>query len=566
MTENTGQSQDSKASEDNSQEQARTDKALVDRAVALAGQEWADIARLPVSDKSPAGENIRLEPLFEQIEAEIAKLDSLTNDTPVEWDLMVQWCRDILKNESKDILVACYLSRALCESNLLQGLVTGALINILIAQTFWDNGFPPKKRARGRAAAYNWWVEQCAPLIEKVNFNTGQLENLGLLLSLLDLLDLFLAEQLREEAPGFNELVQPLKRQKSALEAEKHAQTRKKEQASKPQAAPAPAPRESGTSQTAAAPVTVAAGSVGTDRDLQNCYRSVQDALRGACEFLRAGNLANPEPYRINRFITWLGVSQLPPNTNGVTQLRPPPKEKLQHYESLQSSGSFRELVPELETSLSKAPYWISGQRIVHEALQELGYKESAEAVVEGVKSFVSRFPNVTELKFSDQTEFADAATRQWLQLEVFADSAGGASHSLPVTGGDGNEWEQAYEEAMQLFRDKKNAEAFAVFRDGCRQAFSQRSLAFWRYYQARFCFETRHTDLTIALLESVQKDLQERGYDEWEPEISAKVIELLIRAYQQQTEKEIPRNRVAALHERLCQFDLATAYELSIN
>ena len=201
MTENTGQSQDSKASEDNSQEQARTDKALVDRAVALAGQEWADIARLPVSDKSPAGENIRLEPLFEQIEAEIAKLDSLTNDTPVEWDLMVQWCRDILKNESKDILVACYLSRALCESNLLQGLVTGALINILIAQTFWDNGFPPKKRARGRAAAYNWWIEQCAPLIEKVTFNTVQLENLGLLLSLLDLLDLFLAERLGEEAP-----------------------------------------------------------------------------------------------------------------------------------------------------------------------------------------------------------------------------------------------------------------------------------------------------------------------------------------------------------------------------
>ena len=67
-------------------------------------------------------------------------------------------------------------------------------------------------------------------------------------------------------------------------------------------------------------------------------------------------------------------------------------------------------------------------------------------------------------------------------------------------------------------------------------------------------------------MLESVQKTLEDKGFEDWEPEISAKVIELLIRAYQQQSEDEIPKTRVAALHERLCQFDLATAYELSTN
>ena len=168
------------------------DDSVLQRAISLVGQDWLDVVNQPISQAAPAGDNVRLEPLFEQIEAEIAKLDSLTNDAPVEWDLMINWCRDILREQSKDILVACYLARALCEANLLQGLITGTLIQLELAKNFWDNGFPPQKRARGRAAAYNWWIEQCAPLLDKFQFNIGHLANVQLLLALLQALDAFL--------------------------------------------------------------------------------------------------------------------------------------------------------------------------------------------------------------------------------------------------------------------------------------------------------------------------------------------------------------------------------------
>ncbi|MDX1693077.1 MAG: type VI secretion system protein TssA [Ketobacteraceae bacterium] len=550
------------------QQDDQADKAdnaarLTARAVELAGQEWLELARKPVSKVKPAGDNVRLEPVFEQIEAEIAKLESLTNESPVEWGLILEWCQEILEHQSKDLLVACYMSRALCESGLLQGLLKGTLLNLALAETYWDNCYPPKKRARGRAAAYDWWIEQCVPLVGKANLNVGHLDNLALVIGLLETLDSFLAERLGEEAPGINELVQMLRRQQTSLEAEKRARAQKREQAAP--AAPAARPAERTTTDSGQ-PAQATAGAINNDRDLQNCYRSVQAALRGACEYLRGESLAGPEAFRINRFLTWLGVVQLPPDTNGVTQLRPPPKEKLQHYDALEKAGNFKALVPEMEVSLSKAPYWLDGQRKVHHALTELGYSEAADAVAEGVRAFVTRFPKVTELKFSDQTEFADAQTRQWLQLEVLQGQQGGGNYTLPVSGTADHEWEDAYSQALQLFREKKRHEAFALFRDGCRQAFSQRSLAFWRYYQARFCFETQQTDLAIALLESVNKTLQDKGFEDWEPEISAKVLELLIRAYQQQSESEIPRTRVAALHERLCQFDLATAYELSVN
>lgn len=126
--------------------QAAMQSHAIQTAVSMVGKEWLEVVTKPVSTERPAGENVRLGPLFERIEAEIAKLESLIDDTPIEWELMINWCREILKDQSKDILVACYLSRALCEGNLPQGLITATLIQLELAKRYWEHGFPPQKR------------------------------------------------------------------------------------------------------------------------------------------------------------------------------------------------------------------------------------------------------------------------------------------------------------------------------------------------------------------------------------------------------------------------------------
>ena len=57
-------------------------------------------------------------------------------------------------------------------------------------------------------------------------------------------------------------------------------------------------------------------------------YRLCQEQLRNASQHLATKNATDPEVFRINRFITWLGVNQLPPATQNKTQLRPISKEK----------------------------------------------------------------------------------------------------------------------------------------------------------------------------------------------------------------------------------------------
>ena len=140
--------------------------------------------------------------------------------------------------------------------------------------------------------------------------------------------------------------------------------------------------------------------------------------------------------------------------------------------------------------------------------------------------------------------------------------ASGSEVTNLPVN--ECNKWENAYQEALKLFRKKQQSKAFALFQAGCKQCYSKRELIFWRFYQAKFCYETKQPKLAAGILESMLSILENLGVNDWEPDVTAKIIELLIRCYQLYSEQDIPKTRVAALHEHLCQFDLATAYELS--
>ena len=56
----------------------------------------------PVSEASPCGENIRYETAFEELEAELAKQESLSSET-VDWKRVAELSSGILKDSSKDL-------------------------------------------------------------------------------------------------------------------------------------------------------------------------------------------------------------------------------------------------------------------------------------------------------------------------------------------------------------------------------------------------------------------------------------------------------------------------------
>lgn len=86
----------------------------------------------PISESNPCGENIRYESVFEELEAELAKQESLNSET-VNWKHVAELSSGILKDSSKDLLVGAYLTQALLINEGYVGLAVG----LKILMTWW---------------------------------------------------------------------------------------------------------------------------------------------------------------------------------------------------------------------------------------------------------------------------------------------------------------------------------------------------------------------------------------------------------------------------------------------
>src|SRR5690606_15898702 len=104
---------------------------------------------------------------------------------------------------------------------------------------------------------------------------------------------------------------------------------------------------------------------------------------RKVADFWLANRATDPRPFRITRMATWLLIDQAPPAENGRTQLNPPAPERLKAFKIQFEQGQFDKLVPELEQSVARTPFWLDGQHLSFRALTMLGpaAAEAASAV-----------------------------------------------------------------------------------------------------------------------------------------------------------------------------------------
>ena len=113
----------------------------------------------PVAGDAPAGADMRYENEYVELKEMIAKADDPAKP-PVDWNQVVQFGDTILKNQSKDILVASYHAYGLFKIKGLDGLATGLASLAEMMDAFWEDMFPAVRRKRARASAIVWLVEK----------------------------------------------------------------------------------------------------------------------------------------------------------------------------------------------------------------------------------------------------------------------------------------------------------------------------------------------------------------------------------------------------------------------
>lgn len=472
--------------------------------------EWQEKWKSPLPDGTACGaEDMTFTPEFEALQAEVNKNDGLRPDERTDWDLVLEMSTALLAARTKDVWVLCWGCRAVFEQNGLQGLVPALDILAGYLDRHWDELYPSARRPARRTAPLLWLIAKFERLLPADAFPAEKDETYTALRETLRHIQAVVDERLGDNAPSFRAIIRAV--------PEPRAAEPKKE-------TPVPPPDLS----------QLLAGLDGDgrvpDSILPQLLRATTQQTQQLAVHYLAQDATDWRAYLLHRAGLWGTVPQLPTATSeNVTPLRPVvSRDKAASYKAAVDGRQYAAILPQLEKSASKAPFWLDGQRLVARCLEGLGADGALFVVRALLCRFIHCFPQLLDYKFFDGTPFASPDTRQWIedlrQREAHKDDE-------PVLTGDAQQvqYEEALlRQALAAYEETQNfdkgLEALGAAPGGRTRAAVTHGLL-----QARYCLRAGKPKAGKELLLSLYDRLEAWDLLDWEPELSAKIVSLLI-------------------------------------
>ena len=521
----------------------------------------------PIQPDQPAGSDVRYEPEYEQLQAEIDKLSSPSAAGGIDWKKVNDLAVSILDKKCKDLLVASYLAVSQIHMRRIEGLADGLKVLHDLIEHYWDDLFPPKKRMRGRLAAIEWWIEKTVTALKGITSQPVAAGKMDAINHALTQIDSLLAEHLPEPP-----LLRPIQRvlEEFPSVSQGKSEPESTSAAEPPQPRPSPALKP----ETPPEPPQTAAPSnepqeLTTESDAQKLITSGMQKVRQAAAFLLEHNSMNAMAYHYRRTAAWSLVSAPPPESNGQTRIPPPAPQVRQALLDFRDSGNWNALIMSAEQRLSQFPFWFDLNRFSAEALASLGdgYQNAYEAVCLETAFFLYRFPTLAELSFSDGCPFADQETRQWRNdIAIGADSAAeaGVAMSEPANAADETDhMADTLAKARGLAKKKKLPEAVWLFQAELKNCSSQRETLMWRSALCRILIGSKRTDMALPHLELILKDIETYRLENWDPQLALEGLKLVWTGYTHHTDKQVKRDAQSVLSQ-IAKLDPTEALNLS--
>lgn len=245
-------------------------RGLADAALNLGTQ--------PIPGSAPAGASARYEPEFEQLQAEVAKLENPAGGE-VRWGEVASLGEKLLSAKSKDLLVASYYGFALVQQRGFAGLADAVAMLDAMCRNFWDGLFPELKRLRARESALEWFMDRVNRYLESAP--AGDLSSVKTAADRMAALGSFFNSKLEAPNPMFDGLARSLLARSA-----------------QPAGAAGPAPGAAAPAATGGAPAAVVAGAL-------NSRRAAFEQLKQVADFLRRTEPHSPVSYLVQRAVKW---------------------------------------------------------------------------------------------------------------------------------------------------------------------------------------------------------------------------------------------------------------------
>jgi type VI secretion system protein VasJ len=522
----------------------------------------------PIPGGDPAGENARDDTEFDTLSTEVAKMD-VDGPNAVDWRKVQELSEALLRDRTKDYLIAAYYAYALGREEGMRGLAVGLGVFAGMVETFWDSGFPPPRRERARVGAADWLAERFGPTLADVEVTADNAVDILATLRAAEEVDRLLDEKTEKTQANLGELLRPLrgKRQDAQFildekkkaeeaaaaatdaatdaataapepEAEKPAESDAAEPAPAPSTAPsaapsaptqAPPPAQAAPAAGGPAPAVVAAPVTPTASgpELERAVSAMRSNMLGFARGLRAANGSDPRAYALHRLAVWLPVTDLPPDTGGETLLPAPQGDVVSSIDGLVNAANPAALIERCESVTEDSLFWLDPHRHVANALGAQGLEPARRAVVSEVAALLLRFPRLIELKFQGGTPFADEQTRLWLTETVLPSGGGDGTGG----GGDESTVAQALSEARGLAANGKLDEAAEVLTNGGRTAGGGRTRLLWDMAKAELCMAIGETAAAYQMLSELDAKHCGANLEDWDPAIAERMAGLLLQS-----------------------------------
>jgi type VI secretion system protein VasJ len=525
------------------------------------------LGKEPIQQDQPAGLDVRYEPEFEQLQAEIDKLSVPSASGGTDWKKVSDLAAAILAEKSKDLLVASYLAVSQVHMRQIEGLADGLTIIHDLIVNYWDSMFPPKKRMRGRLGAVEWWIEKTETALAGVKGEPVAAEKLEAIQTTLSQIDILLNEHL-PEPPLLRPIQRALELIPSISEKKPEPEPSPTTEKTQPEQAPASEPgidRE----VPKPAPVEAEPEMLATEQGALKIISSGMQKVRQATAFLLENDPKNAMAYRYRRIAAWSVVSAIPPESNGQTQIPPPAPQILQSLLNFKENGNWNALIIAAEQRLSQFIFWFDLNRLVAEALHSLGdgYVNAQEAVCQETALFIHRLPALIDLNFSDGTPFADSETRQWLN-NISLEAGSVQDVVVPTLAtfkstGESDRMANTLAEAQTLAKKKKLLEAVQLLQKELKNCVSQQETLMWRLALCRMLIGSKRTDMALPHLGLIIKDIETYRLETWDPQLALEGLKLVWTGYSSHTGSDAKRNAEVVLSQ-IAQLDPAEALKLS--
>jgi len=284
--------------------------------------------------------------------------------------------------------------------------------------------------------------------------------------------------------------------------------------------------------------------------------------------YLSQEDLSNPRIYRLTRIVAWSTIDEVPSAVNGKIRITAPDNRLRNSLIDLRSKGEWEELLISAEARLSPFIFWLDLNRLVSEALTNLGdfFREAEKVVCQETAFFMQRLPSLKNLFFSNGTPLADSETKQWLK-EIVCSGEGEAAVSflgleMSATAHEGDVIGKEIKEAQVLAEKGKLIEAIERLQRQLRHSFSQREKLLWRLALSQLLVSSHKSKLTLPYLEQILQEIERYKLEDWDPELALKSLKMVWKGFQSQSD-QVSKNKAVEALNRMVKLDPAEALRL---